>query len=183
MVVIIILTTKSVSKKLNEYSEIKTLCATAFPKNEQMPMLVLLILSKRNGIDFTAYYDNDIFCGISYTICKNDTVFVLYLAVNDKIRSKGYGSKILETIKNQYKNKSVVLNIEPLDCNSENYEQRIKRFEFYKRNGFIDTHHFINDISGKYLILSTADSFSVEAYKDTIKKLSFGFYSPKISVR
>lgn len=179
----IILTAKSVNKKLNEYSEIKNLCATAFPKNEQMPMWILLLLSKRNGIDFTAYYDNDTFCGISYTVFKNNTVFVLYLAVNDKIRSKGYGSKILDSIKKNYNGKSIVLNIEPLDSNAENYEQRVKRFEFYKRNGFSSTNHLINDISGKYLILSTSKSFSVKAYKDTIKKLSFGFYNPKVLVQ
>lgn len=168
---------------MKEYSEIKNLCATAFPKNEQMPVWVLRLLAKRNGIDFTAYYDNDTFCGISYTVCKNDTVFVLYLAVNDKIRSKGYGSQILDSIKKNYIGKSVVLNIEPLDSDAENYEQRVKRFEFYKRNGFSNTNHFINDISGRYLILSTSENFSVKAYRDAIKKLSFGFYSPKISVR
>ena len=96
---------------------------------------------------------------------------ILYLAVNDKIRSKGYGSAILQCIKQRFSNKAIALNIEPLDPKSDNYAQRIKRFEFYLKNGFVDTH---------YQILATTTQFPIKEYKLTIKQLSFGLYSPQI---
>lgn len=107
-------------------------------------------------------------------------VFILYLAVNDKIRSKGYGSAILQCIKQRFSNKAIALNIEPLDSKSDNYAQRIKRFEFYLKNGFVDTHYQINDNSDNYQILATTKQFSIKEYKLAIKQLSFGLYSPQI---
>ena len=68
-------------------------------------------------------------------------------------------------------NKAIALNIEPLDPKSDNYAQRIKRFEFYLKNGFVDTH---------YQILATTTQFPIKEYKLTIKQLSFGLYSPQI---
>lgn len=51
-------------------------------------------------------------------------VFILYLAVNDKIQSKGYGNKILNIIKENNMDKEITLNIKPLDKNADNYQQR-----------------------------------------------------------
>ena len=179
-VVKINLRTMAVSNKLKEYSEIKSLICRAFPKNEQFPMWLLRTLAVRKSVDFSAYYDGESFCGISYTVNNDDLVFVLYLAVNDKIRSKGYGSAILQCIKQKYPNKVIALNIEPLEPNSDNYSQRVKRFEFYVRNGFIDTGCKITDNSGNYQILATTDKFQIAEYKSAIRKLSFGIYSPKV---
>ena len=161
----------AVSKKLKEYKEIKSLMCRAFPKNEQIPMWLLHILAIRKSVEFSAYYDEDLFCGISYAVSNGELVFILYLAVNDKIRSKGYGSAILQCIKQRFSNKAIALNIEPLDPKSDNYAQRIKRFEFYLKNGFVDTH---------YQILATTTQFPIKEYKLAIKQLSFGLYSPQI---
>lgn len=161
----------AVSKKLKEYKGIKSLMCRAFPKNEQIPMWLLHILAIRKSVEFSAYYDEDLFCGISYTVSNEELVFILYLAVNDKIHSKGYGSAILQCIKQRFSNKAIALNIEPLDPKSDNYAQRIKRFEFYLKNGFVDTH---------YQILATTTQFPIKEYKLTIKQLSFGLYSPQI---
>lgn len=170
----------AVGKKLKEYKGIKSLMCRAFPKNEQIPMWLLHILAIRKSVEFSAYYDEDLFCGISYTVSNEELVFILYLAVNDKIRSKGYGSAILQCIKQRFSNKAIALNIEPLDPKSDNYAQRIKRFEFYLKNGFVDTHYQISDNSDNYQILATTTQFSIKEYKLTIKQLSFGLYSPQI---
>ena len=174
------LKTVVVRKGLKEYNEIKSLICRAFPKNEQIPIWLLHMLALRKSVDFLAYYDGDLFCGISYTVCNNGLVFVLYLAVNDKIRSKGYGSAILQCIKQRFSNKALVLNIEPLCPNSDNYAQRVKRFEFYVKNGFFDTHYQISDSSDTYQILATTEQFSIKEYKSAIKQLSLGLYLPQI---
>lgn len=107
-------------------------------------------------------------------------VFVLYLAVNDTIRSKGYGSAILTHIKNYFGEKAISLNVEPLDIEAENYTQRAKRIAFYMKNGFSDTHYMLEDRGDSYLILSTAEKFSPKEYTDVLKKLSFGSSVPTI---
>lgn len=171
---------KEVTKTIPEYKEISNLILRAFPKNEQFPMWLLRLWAKSKNIDFNAYFDDNTFCGISYTIQNRNMVFVLYLAVNDKIRSKGYGSAILSHLKEQYNNKPITLNVEILDENSDNYEQRVRRVEFYKRNGFQNTNRFVSDAKQQYLILSTEQDFSVKEYRKLLKKLSFGLYSPNV---
>lgn len=170
-----------VSSNLAEYEEIKSLFYRAFPKIEQLPMWLLRALTIRKTIDFLAYYDDNSLCGISYTVNSDDLVFVFYLAVNDKIRSKGYGSAILQCIKDSFLNKVIALNIEPLDIDSDNYNQRVRRYQFYLKNGFIDTKYQMKDSHGCYQILATTDTFSVDDYKKVFKQLSLGFYSPQVN--
>ena len=42
------------------------------------------------------------------------TVFILFLVVNDKIRSKGYGSQIITWIKENYPDREIFLDVESL---------------------------------------------------------------------
>ena len=63
------------------------------------------------SVNFRAFYENEQFCGVLYTTEDNKYIFVLYLAANDQIRSKGYGTKILDCLK-QNTEKVIVLNVE-----------------------------------------------------------------------
>ncbi len=107
-------------------------------------------------------------------------VFVLFDAEYPHIRSKGYGSAILEIIKREHPDKVLTLNIEPLDCNADNYEQRKSRLAFYERNGFCVTDYVINDTGEDYTILSSSPNYAVEDFKKAVRKLSFGLYKPNI---
>lgn len=131
------LQTKQVTKKIKEYKEIKALLKSAFPRNEQTPISLLNHWAKKDKNQFCAYYEEDIFCGLTFTVSKNKTIFIMYLAITDKIRSKGFGSAILDQMKRQYPEYDFVLNIEPLDEKALNYEQRVKRFKFYKKMDFM----------------------------------------------
>lgn len=90
---------KTFSRKLYEYKDVCYLMRTVFPQNEQIPMWLLRVLAFRKNVNFRAFYDDDQFCGVLYTVEDNKYIFVLYLAVNDRIRSKGYGTKILDWLK------------------------------------------------------------------------------------
>ena len=175
-----VLKTKKVNWFLPEYTKIKQLMKRAFPTNEQFPIWLLMLHATKKGVDFFAYYDNETFCGISYTAQCGNMVFVLYLAVNDMIRSKGYGSDILTHIKNSFGEKSIFLNVEPLDTKAENYTQRARHIAFYMKNRFSDTHYMLEDRGDSYLILFTAEKFFPKEYTDVLKKLSFGSSVPTI---
>ena len=84
---------KKASGRLKEYPDICRLMNTAFPQNEQIPMWLLKILAFRKSFNFRAFYEDEQFCGILYTAEDEKYIFVFYLAVNDRIRSKGYGTK------------------------------------------------------------------------------------------
>jgi GNAT superfamily N-acetyltransferase len=169
----------------------KKLYLTAFPKYERLPYGVLKFLTLLNGVDFLEFYDGETFCGFTYNVVTNYTVFIYYLAVDDNLRGKGYGSQILTAIKNLYPTKTVTLNIEPLDEKAENYSQRIKRFAFYTKNGFYDSGYTVYEVGGGFTVLYTKTNviggetftFNPNEFKKVFKKLTFGFVNVKMEKR
>lgn len=118
-----VLHAETVSRKMNEYEDVRRLMKTAFPRNELIPLWVLNILALRKSINFRAFYEDERFCGIMYTAENDKYIYVLYLAVNGRIRSKGYGSKMLDWLKSDT-DKIIVLDVESIDPSAENAQQR-----------------------------------------------------------
>ncbi|MBO5713755.1 MAG: GNAT family N-acetyltransferase [Clostridia bacterium] len=178
-----VITTKT--KKLNK---VKGLYLSAFPKHERLPYFLLKISSLLKGVKFTEYYDNDLFCGFTFTVETDYTLYVFYFAIPENLRGKGYGTAILTHIKNAYPNKTVTLNIEPLTENCDNYLERVNRFNFYKRNGFYDSGYTVYDVGGGFTVLYTKTNvingteftFEPNKYIEVYKKLTLGLWKVKI---
>lgn len=173
------LTVRTVTRNLAEFNEVRDLLYSAFPRSQQMPVWLLLLLSKKRNVDFLAYYDGDTLCGFSFEVGSADMLFVMYLAVSDKIRSKGYGSRMLDDIKRRAGDRPVVLDIEPLDPQADNYAQRVRRLDFYRRNGFVETGHTLQEPRNEYTLLSTDGALDPRALHATLGTLSFGIYAPR----
>lgn len=180
----VLVKTLSVSKKVSKYSEVLRLMKTAFPSNEQMPIWLLKLLAWQRGVNFNAYYEECCLCGISYTVENKTMVFVFYLAVNDSIRSKGYGSRILQYVKEHTEGKNIVLNVEAIKPNVPNIEQRKNRIRFYQKNGIEDTGYTFADGGEVYSVLSSDPAhFQPKEYERLLKKFSLGLYRKKISAQ
>lgn len=164
-------------------NKVKELYYQAFPKEELIPWWLVKMMNRRKGADVSAYMDNDIFCGFTYTYTIDEMLFVFYFAVNDELRGKGYGSKILTMLKEENPEKTITLNIEPLEENAINIEQRRKRFSFYKKNGFYDTGYSVTDIGGDFTALSTRDDFDVETYRKLFRRLTLGLMRVDVKKR
>ncbi len=171
---------KRITRKSPNYKYIKDLHFRSFPPEERVPMWLVLFMGTRSFIDFIAFYDEDLFCGFCCLVHGKDAVYVRYLTVDEPLRSKGYGSRILAEIRKFVSGKEVILNIEPLDPKAENYGQRVKRLRFYERNGFVVSGWKLNFQGVPYETLSTADPCNLEEYKRILKKLAYGFYNPKV---
>ena len=172
--------TKVVTKKLKEFDKIEYLLKNAFPKVEQMSTSYLLVMSKRKAINFLAFYDDDLFIGFSYFIKTKDMIFITYIAINDEIRSKGYGSKILTYLKESNPTLPISLNVEMLIDDAPNKEQRIKRVKFYERNGFILLKNTVSNGKDSFSIMSTKQPLDIKSYRKALKQYSFGLYAPKV---
>lgn len=126
----------------------------------------------RENVNFRAFYDREQFCGILYTAENDKYVFILYFAVNGEIRSKGYGSQILQWLKSDT-SKNIVLNVEAIETYAVNFLQREKRIAFYQRNGITDTSYTFVDAEERYSVLSSdSERFNVQEYDALLKWLS-----------
>lgn len=171
---------QNISKEMRYFNEIADLQKNAFPPEEQYSMEKILKLAQEQNIEYKSFWENDLLCGILFFCIGDSMLYLFYIAVNDKLRSKGYGTRMLNWLKEHYPNSDIVLNIEPINKNACNAEQRINRFEFYKRNGFFETGMKLYDDSGIYDILSSAKEINVDEYMNLILQLGFGVYNPKV---
>lgn len=96
-----------------------------------------------------------------------------YLAVNERLRDKGTGSFIIQSLCQIYQGNKIMLFIEQLDDSAENRQQRIDRRHFYLKNGFCSSQLFVNDISDTTEIMNFDGTISIEEYLD-LQKYALG---------
>lgn len=151
-----------------DLEQIEELYNVSFPKEERAPFSILLDRINDDRGELIAYYQEDVFVGFAYIVNKDDICFIFYLAVSPKFQGRGFGSEILSLIKEKYSSKAVCLNIETLDEDAPNYEQRIRRAKFYERNGFKDLHYTSKDGGIYYEMFAYNGEVSKEEYTELL---------------
>ena len=118
------------------FPRVKALYESAFPANERIPIKHLL--DDKIKREFWAFFDGDLFCGFSNSITHGSITNIVYFAVVPELRSRGYGSQILQAIRKQHPDTRLVVDIEVEEDSkdTEELERRNRRREFYTRNGF-----------------------------------------------
>lgn len=139
--------------------EVKALYTAAFPKEERMPFALMLLMSCLWNTDFFAFYEGDTLCGIVYTASLGQVTFILFFAVAEELRSKGYGSCIAKQLAAIYPNQKRIVSIEPCVEGAENRAERIRRKAFYAKNGFVETGYFMKLAGQEQEILIQNGSF------------------------
>lgn len=123
--------------------EIKEIYLSSFPKEERMPFVLMLLMSCLWNTQFLAFYDDKTLCGLVYMANLGKQTFIMFFAVDAKLRSKGYGSRILEEIQQLYPKNMIIVSIEPCMESVENMEQRKRRKNFYIHNGYRETGYWM----------------------------------------
>ena len=153
---------KYVKRSLRDYKRILEIYNSSFTDIERYPVLILRLASHFKRINFIAFYDGNDPCGLTYYCFNEKSVYILYLAVEERKRSKGYGSRILAWIKKKHPDKEIFLNVEKPEEYHKNYLQQIRRIEFYRRNGIFSTNHNLTFEGVTYTVLCTDSNFSEE---------------------
>ncbi len=143
----------------------------SFPEIERLSEDALLDLTATDGVELTSYLGGGTLRGMSYTVEGPGILYLVYLAVDPESRSMGHGSEILSSLRERHPNSVIVLNMEPLDPGSENSEQRIRRMDFYKRNGFRDTGYILGDDTQVFTVVASGEGFSPDAYLEVVGRL------------
>ena len=157
--------------KTKDYKKINELYLKAFPVEERVPFWLLKWKSKTVNTHFYSIYDDETWVGFIYFIVFNDFLFILFFAIDENYRSKGYGSEIINKIKDMYVGCNIVLNTEVVDENAPNNADRIRRRRFYDKLGFTETGYRItvrNKIVFDYLLCG--ESFEPDDFIALVKR-------------
>lgn len=163
------LKTVNITEDYTDLKEIHSLYDRNFPVNERMPFHRLM-KGIGTGRIMHAYYDNDTLVGMTYVFINKDLVYLGYLVTEETLRNKGYGSQILHLLSDQYKDQRIVLDIEQLDENADNNEERKHRRNFYLRNGYEPSGTWYRFFHVNYELLCMHGKVTGDDYRNLILK-------------
>lgn len=116
--------------------DVSKLFLEAFPEDERPPLEIFLESLDKKEITLLAFYQEETFIGFTYLTIFEDICCLYFFAVSASYRHQGYGGKILEIIKEEYKDFVLMLCYEEVDPKYQNYEERVSRKRFYLSHGF-----------------------------------------------
>ena len=136
-----------------QWRAVREIYREAFPRKERKPFWAVRRAVRRGRSQlWTAQEDGTVF-GFILLTTDRDMALVEYLAVSDRIRSRGTGSRLLQAVCAKEQGKRIVLLIERPDDGADNREQRIARRRFYLKNGFVSAHVGIRSAGGSMEVL------------------------------
>ena len=116
-----------------ENKALKEIYDNAFPIEERVPYYEFFDLLDKFGGEFSAYYDGDILLGMFNALRTPKYNHGAFTAVDEKLRGKGYGQKILTDILERYKNDKPFL----VDCESPKQENAANIVIRKRRHAFM----------------------------------------------
>ena len=120
-------------------------------------MWVLASKSGREGVDFWGLYADGKWIGLAYVLSEGEVSYLFYFALSEEFRGKGLGSKSFQALIKHYGGYRFFLALEQLDEAAENYGERLKRRQFYLRNGLKPINCTIREASVVYDVMGTGD--------------------------
>lgn len=153
---------KSIKERSKELPQIMALYHRAFPENERKTLSPLLQDDTGHG-EVLAFYHEENFLGFACLLHSHDVSHMIYFAMVEFLRGKGYGKACLASLLQMYPHRMIV-DIEIEDAQKANHEQRHKRKQFYLKNGFQNT-----AISYTW----EAETYEIMAYGGTVTSTDF----------
>ena len=164
-----------VTKDSPWFPQVKTLYESAFPANERIPIKQLM--DNKIQRDFFAFVDDingtPTFCGFSNSISHGDITNIVYFAVVPELRCRGYGSQILQAIREKHPDSRIVVDIEVEEDSKddEELERRNRRRDFYLRNGFEAAEFNYNWQGEHYRLLTAGGNVTEQEFRDFWKEV------------
>lgn len=109
----------------------------AFPHYERKPFAIIRSMYKRGNTDIWYFEKDGHFSGLVFTVNREEAILIDYLAVSSNRRGEGIGSLILSTMREHYSPKGIFVEIESAYTECDNLEERLRRKDFYLKNGMI----------------------------------------------
>jgi GNAT superfamily N-acetyltransferase len=154
---------------MKDLKKVGQLYNSSFPVTEKAPFRYLV--EPFDTVDFLAFYDGELFVGFVYLIFHSDISYIFYLAVDDSLRGKGYGTAILQYIRRHHPADRIILEIEDASVSTDNAEICMRRKNFYLQNGYVDQRIHIKMHGVPMEILSQGGSIMRSEYLQLWKEL------------
>ena len=154
-----------IQKSSEDLEQIYDLYMKAFPEDERVPWPFFIKRASKNYVDFWTIRTEKEWVGFAYLIKDQALAYLFYLAVAPELRGRGFGHKIIAALKEHYQDRTFFLAREMLDPAAENYEERVKRHQFYLSCGLKDLPGHIKEYTVVYDIMGSGGPVEAKKYK------------------
>lgn len=165
------------SPYLKNYREIYQ---ASFPAKELVPFGFIRFTAQRGRSRMLALIDKEECVGMAWNISYKDIEYIFFLAIDASHQGQGYGSRFLQLLQQNDPDKRIILCIEPVIKDHPDYEQRLRRLNFYNQNGFHTAGITVTERSGRFDFLINKGNLQCDEYKALIKYVSGPFLFPFI---
>ena len=145
----------------------------SFPKAERKPFELICNIREKGVGDMWSLEENGMSVGLAITVNYKDRILLDYFAIEEEMQGKGYGSTAIQTLLQQYQGKKLIIEIESTKDQAENSSERMRRKDFYHRNGFTDLGFSVDLFGVKMEMMSNQTGISFEEYLEVYVK-AFG---------
>lgn len=173
------LNVEPITEQSRFWEKANVLAKEAFPPEEYLAPSEFVKMAKADIFDFPALMDENEFVGFRVVQTYKDMAYLFFLAIDEKSRGQGYGSRAIETLREECSGKTHTVDFEMLDKTDPNYEQRKKRRNFYLCNGYKETGLFLSYLGVDYEVFSMGEDFNIEAFKDMMRNIQIEGFDPK----
>lgn len=147
-----------------ERSQLLKLYTEAFPDSERKPFEMIRTHEKNGMASIHGIFDPD-FAGLLITLQANKDLYLIdYLATEPSRRSTGVGSQALAMFEKAHPHIPVIIEIE--DPSVDNDPDKLRRQDFYFRNGFSQMPYTIGLFGVQMRILVRNGTVTFDQYKD-----------------
>lgn len=148
-----------------QWLKLRKLYRSAFPACERKPFSIIRKMHRRGKTDIWYCEEDNSFVGLVTTINGDDVILVDYFAIAENCRKMGFGSKILQALRNKYSGKGIFLEIESTNVPCENLDERQRRKQFYIKNGMEELGVEANLFGVRMELLGYNCQMNFDAYK------------------
>lgn len=163
--------------------KIRALYREAFPMEERAPFALLHRSAKQGRGSLLVAVDRGVFCGFFYVLDDADLAYVFYFAVHPAQRGKGRGSEMLALLRRYYDGKRLFLALEAPDDTAANAEQRLRRWRFYERNGFVQLPGHIKEGSVVFEVMGIGGRVYAEEYARLVRRWCGKWYQRIVDLK
>lgn len=163
-----------------ELKKIKRIYLEAFPRAERKPFGMMKRKARQGGMEILSILEDGRLVGLAITFLHQDMVLLDYFAMERTCRGKGFGAGALEILKERYREKRLILEIELADLHAGQTDLRVRRKHFYLQNGMKETGIHIRLFGVPMEILTEGRPLTYEEYRKLYENMLGSCFAKKV---
>ena len=155
----------------------------AFPSEERKPFSLIERKTAMGSMEILVLKERANRIGLAITALEEELVLLDYFAIAPEYRDKGYGTEALLLLEALYSGRQFFLEIEEPGQGAPNQQERIRRKNFYIRNGMRETGIRIQLFGVDMEILATAVELTFKKCEKLYRELLGPLYAEAVKLR